>query len=324
MQEQIRLTGPFSIHRYLHKLQSLPTFSGSAPPSLYVCLYDFLVDDDVRVREAAASATGVLLSNNTWDEADVWFLWGLARSHISSVTPSAAASAILYNVWQVHKTSVILWIEALRRIIGNRNSCMAKARLLSMYPEQVNTTVNSRENSFLLPSKHKSFNEMLLETKSFNDDTFVVEKQNLYIDEIQEIQRWTDLMQRLRPDSQMSVIAADTITWIHQGLTSLYDEVCTPEASRPVDWITQTDATILIIRISQAVKMQARWHYNEVHIDEDALSQSRSQIREIYKKGKERLHPLALSKIYDTIDKSWPDLHASIIKYKRPSDWTKV
>ena len=324
LQEQIRLTGPISIQRYLLALQSLPTVSGTAPPSLYVCLYDFLVDDDVSVREAAASATGVLLSNKSWVEAEILFLWGLARSHISSVTPCAAALAILYNAWQVHKTSVILWLEALRRIIGNENSCVAKARLLSMPPDQLNTTVNSRESTFLLPSKHKSFKDMLLETKRFNDDTFVVEKQNLYIDEIQETQRWTDLMERLRPDNQMSFIAADTITWIHKGLNALYDQVCTPMASGPVDWITQKDATILIIRISQAVKMQARWHYNKVHVDWDALSQSRSQIREIYKKGKERLHPLALSKMYDSIDKSWPDLHASIIKYKRPPDWTKL
>lgn len=249
------------------------------------------------MREVAAQATSLLLSNEALSPSTL-----IPRQKCSSLSPPAAASELLNAIAQVHRTSVIVWLESVRRLTGVDDSMSRKARLLSLSSKQTGETGPVDQKVPLLPLPLlRSFGEMLLSTKKMNDETFAVEKQNLYVDDIQEARRWANILTQLRPGCHGGVRAKATeiIAWIHEGLAVLIEELETPSTPGPVDWIAEPDATTLIIRLALVTKVQAKWYDCGGFGDDEAaaLTHSKEQWDKIMMMGAQRLHPLALFEI---------------------------
>lgn len=173
-----------------------------------------------------------------------------------------------------------------------------KARLLSLSSKQTGETGPVDQKVPLLPLPLlRSFGEMLLSTKKMNDETFAIEKQNLYVDDIQEARRWASILTRLRPGCHGGVRpkAAEVIAWIHEGLAVLIKELETSSTPGPIDWIAEPDATTLIIKLALITRVQAQWYDHGVFDDDKAaaLMHSKEQWDTIMVMGAQRLHPLA-------------------------------
>ena len=263
-------------------------------------MYDFLTDDDEEVREIATKATSVLLSNNARDLST-----SLLKDSRFAFSPSVAATELLNALGQLAKTSIVVWLEAVRKVTGVDDSLATRAMLLSLSSEQIQTIPykNMGQDRSSLPLSLRPFKDLLSKKYQINDETFAVEKQNLYVDEIQEGRRWTQLMANLRPDSDpIREKAAEVLEWIHQGLLALLDELqTTPDPLKSVDWMEEPDALTLIIRLVFATKAQADWHTNEVHVDEPALLSSRSMWAKVCRLGKRRLHPLVYVEVQRSV-----------------------
>ena len=248
------------------------------------------------MREAAAKATSILLSNESLALPTM-----ISQKQCYSLDPSAAASELLNAIAQVHQNSVIVWLEAIRRLTAVDDSMSGRARLLSLPSTLAGEIGPFDENVSSLPPTLRSFEEVLLSTKEMDDETFAVEKQNLYTDEIQEARRWANVLSRLRPGVQVHAKAAKVISWIHEGLAVLISELQTSSTPSPVDWIAEPDATTLMIRLALTTKVQAHWCHHAISVDAGALGHSQQQWERVAKIGAKRLHPLAQLEIQRSV-----------------------
>lgn len=81
--------------------------------------------------------------------------------------------------------------------------------------------------------------KMLAEALRFDDSLFVIEEQNLFIDEVREVSRWSDVLQKLQwtvGDACLATLNA----WVAEGLGSLAVQMQKPDG--PLGWASSPDA----------------------------------------------------------------------------------
>lgn len=294
----MRINGPISIQLLVQSVLPLLPTTIRPLPGLYVCLYDFLIDDDVEVREAAAKATSLLLSSEPKTASS-----SVLQQRNPSLNPATAALELLNAVALVHQSSIIVWLESVRRLTGVDDSLSTRAKLVSLSSTLTEDTGVLDQSVPELPLALRPFADILLETKQINDETFAVEKQNLYVDDIQEARRWTELLTKLRPGHRAHTKAAEVVSWLHDGLATLMREIQEDKASSrssppsPVDWMEEPDAMTVIIRLALVTRVQAAWHDAGVLVDEAALIRLRKEWKEVVEAGAGRLHPLVVCEV---------------------------
>ena len=183
-------------------MSSLKTFQTCLRPStseasrdprlldVYIALYDTLIDDDDEVREEGARIVSWTLSSPCSSST---------AGPNMSLSPIAATALLLQFLKEQYKDSIKLFDEGL-------------SRLLSQDRRKTGAT-----RGHLIPVKS------LLEVSMEEDNSlFIEEKQNLYMDEVQEVERWADLLCGLDSPTVHARVSLPFIgEWAFEGLEAL-------------------------------------------------------------------------------------------------------
>lgn len=193
---------------------------GSLQVQCALALYDGLNDDDEDLRALAAEISSFLLGNP------------LEQATLSEpLTPPAAANVILEKL--------VLTCRKEPWIAGN---CIN--RLL-----QRNSKTFSRPLSVLARLEEIAQEETLL---------FVVEKQNLYRDEIKEAKVWSRVLQSLSPLNASHHDICRLTDWTMNGLDTLITYAAI-ENDGPLGWTSKPDSFALGMRVILAAETLLVW-----------------------------------------------------------------
>ncbi|KAK6864176.1 hypothetical protein PG995_000704 [Apiospora arundinis] len=152
-----------------------------------LALYDALNDDDEEIREVAAMATEPILGR--------------------SVVAMEANRRLL--AWLVEHYGATT-------STGNELQIQVASRMMGHYP------LTSRLRSDTVLGQWQPAEQQLASAMRFDDSLFVIEEQNLYIDEVREARRWRVAFQGISyNDNSSSEVLAALVEWTTSGLKTL-------------------------------------------------------------------------------------------------------
>jgi len=223
LSEETEFTTRFAAVQSLHSFaRSLRPTEGSpcADASLldiYLIMYDMLNDDDEELRDIAASTASWVLS-------------------YSSVSPSTAvvlgplnASALLAKfILDQYSDSM----QLTRRVI----------RYLSGQEPRIS---GSDDQTHLVPVA-----DLIAKYCQERTALFVEEKQNLFIDEVREIDVWSPALVQLKRNSYPETLVRQISSWVSEGLEYLSGHIA-HEAGRDglLGWISRPESFTLGVRL---------------------------------------------------------------------------
>ncbi|KAI8966857.1 putative death-receptor fusion protein-domain-containing protein [Daldinia sp. FL1419] len=187
-----------------------------------MALYDALNDDDDEVRAAAALVATPLLSNQ----------------HLISVE---AGRRLLQ--WLSERYGEVDEFRA-------HVACRMTGNLPSLPPSalaQGSSNGNSSAAKLLLEGWTPAAAQ-LTEAMRFDDSLFVIEEQNLYVDEVREAHRWSNIFSSL-PRESSSEATAVLSQWCLSGLDTLSRIVAAEGTDGPLGWTSKPEVFAICARI---------------------------------------------------------------------------
>lgn len=184
---------------------------------VYLALYDMLNDDDEEIRDLTASTASWVLS-------------------YSSVSPGKAialsslnASGLLATfIAQSYSTSRYLCNKTLRYIVGQKTRASSSAGRKRLAP----------------------VSDLIAELRKESTVLFVAEKQNLFIDEIRELDVWTEALFRLAESSYDDSLFPGVCQWVLEGLAYLSGLVANQALTDGfLGWTAKPEIYTLVMRI---------------------------------------------------------------------------
>ncbi|KAF3063498.1 tRNA (cytidine(32)-2'-O)-methyltransferase non-catalytic subunit TRM732 [Daldinia childiae] len=207
------------------KLTSTEKNSDSAHLPWLIALYDALNDDDDEVRAAAAAVATPLLSNQRLISVEAGrrlLHWLLAHyGHVDEFRAHVAC-----------------------RLTGNHPSSPSSSRVP---PEQGHTSIKPSTANRLLEGWIPAESQ-LTEAMRFDDSLFVVEEQNLYVDEVREAHRWINIFSSL-PQQSSSEATAALSQWCLSGLETLSRIAAAESTDGPLGWTSKPEVFAICARI---------------------------------------------------------------------------
>lgn len=171
-------------------------FDADLSLGIILSAYDALNDDDDEIRDVASEVAAKALH----------LLNSKSRSRL--LTPTSARQSIALNISKTYPTSRKLCIEGTKRMVQ---------------PAFANTSSPIPASSIII--------------KGFERDNtlFVIEKQNLYIDEVREAVLWAQVLKRLSARAIPGSLAAALSVWVIEGLDELISRARTHNDG-PLGW----------------------------------------------------------------------------------------
>ena len=221
--EETEFTTRFAAVQSLHSFaRSLRPVGGSPRTDaslldIYLILYDMLNDDDEELRDIAASSASWVLS-------------------YSEVSPDAAvalgplnASALLAKFIIKHYSDSV---QLTRRVI----------RYLTGQEPRIS---GSDEQTHLV-----AVSDLVAENCQERTALFVEEKQNLFIDEVREIDVWSPALRQLRRNAYPETLVRQISSWVSEGLEHLSGHIA-QDAGRDglLGWISRPESFVLGVRL---------------------------------------------------------------------------
>ncbi|KAI1096449.1 putative death-receptor fusion protein-domain-containing protein [Rostrohypoxylon terebratum] len=185
-----------------------------------LALYDALNDDDDEVRAAAALAATPLLSNQ----------------RLISVE---AGRRLLHRLLFWYGTTDEFKAHVACRMIGH-------------IATPISDGVGGGVSPANLLSSWTPASTQLAEAMRFDDSLFVVEEQNLYVDEVREVRRWSNVFSSLltpTPTSPSSLVEITLSQWILAGLQTLTDLARSEGKDGPLGWMSKPEVFAICARI---------------------------------------------------------------------------
>ncbi|KKK22927.1 hypothetical protein ARAM_005405 [Aspergillus rambellii] len=185
---------------------------------VYLILYDLLNDDDEELRDIAASTAS----------------WILSFSSVSppqknvTLSPLNASELFAAFIAENYPSSQLLGSRAIRYILGQESrigDSTSNARLLT-----VSTVIHElRQDSTIL---------------------FEEEKQNLFVEEVREIDIWSGVLSQLAHSSYNEPLLKETFQWVCEGL-SCFSETLASENGEDglIGWTSKPETYILGVRV---------------------------------------------------------------------------
>lgn len=218
---------------------------------VYLAIYDTLRDDDEDVRAKGATIVSWILSTPTPPESNQPIFGDV------SLSPPAAVAKLLEFICTSYRDSAELFRECISRITGIS---------VDERTEEVTTDKSSKD---LKASDHQPADpapfplltpvQTLLATARKEDSSlFAQEKQNLYVDPVQEAQRWASCIHFLSPSAFQSGLAIQLEKWAVEGLECLI-ETAGNEVDGPLGWSSKPEVFVLGVRVLEAVKVVKAW-----------------------------------------------------------------
>lgn len=194
---------------------------------IYLVLYDMLNDDDEELRDIAASAASWVLS-------------------YSSISPDAAlalgplnASELLSKfITEHYSDSVYFARRILKYLTGQEARISGSDDQSSLSPVSVLMAQYCQESTVL----------------------FVEEKQNLFIDEVREVDVWCRVLPQLKANSYPETLIRQVSSWVSEGLEYINQIVKQdPEGDGLLGWTSKPEVFSLSFRvISLAAALSGR------------------------------------------------------------------
>lgn len=208
-----------SLHSFSRGLRA----SGNSPRTeaslldVYLVLYDMLNDDDEELRDIAASTASWVLS-------------------YSSVSPSTAVALGPLN-----------GSELLASFIIEHYSHSAQlTRRVVRYLTGLEPRISGSDNN----SRLVAVSELVMEYRQESTVLFVEEKQNLFIDEVREVDVWISALAHLKRDAYSRGLVQQVSSWVSDGLEHL-TEYLGQNAGKDglLGWISKPESFTLNVRL---------------------------------------------------------------------------
>ncbi|EGC46735.1 HEAT repeat protein [Histoplasma capsulatum var. duboisii H88] len=196
------------------------------PYLLQTCLvlYGMLIDDDEGIRYLAAQAASILFSlefNNT--------------NQATALLPLAASSKLADILAEDFIDSTTLCAEAMGRFLGL----------------PINLLVPSIDSTTSLTPVPRLLEKF--QTKS--TVLFQEEKQNLFVEDVREVETWAKVLTRiiLRPGN--THFALQLYSWVSEGISALIDAMGEAGGDGVLGWVSNPDVFILGVRVIRGAKI---------------------------------------------------------------------
>lgn len=242
----------------------------------YIALYDTLVDDDEDIRDQGAATVSLLLSA---------FQTNRSVKHVSnrSLSPPAAKRRLLQYLNEAYRTSRTLCHRALEKLTDSQLSSSGDAVSRSRDDEG---EIKLRPVAEILAYAHKP-----------QLAVFVEEKQNLYIDSVEEAEVWAKVLVGLDPDAWNAKLAAPLETWTMEGLLHLI-QTCKENKDAPLGLTSKPGIYTLFIRVilsAEILSSRTEVPLTEGHMSGDVFI---ALLRELLELGRRaRLHDLLIRRL---------------------------
>ncbi|KAJ6155183.1 hypothetical protein N7470_005749 [Penicillium chermesinum] len=184
---------------------------------LYLILYDMLNDDDEELRDLAASSASYVLSYST-------------------VSPGAAVALGPLNA------SALL----ARFIMTQYSDSMHFARRLIRYLTGQEPRISGSDRQ----SQLTPVSELIAEYRQESTVLFVEEKQNLFIDEVREVDVWSQALLQLQRVAFPETLVRQISGWVSEGLEYLFSLFSRDSGKDGLlGWVSKPEAFTLGIRV---------------------------------------------------------------------------
>ena len=195
---------------------------------IYLILYELLNDDDEDVREVAASAASIIL-----DSEQI-----VPRSHLK-LSPLAASENLAVFLATEFRSEPEFPIAVLVR---------------TWFP----SSVNVKRGNFKWVIEYFSIKVLLQDLRRDSTTLFEEEKQNLYVDDIRELQIWSNILKSTeRPETGFLNSLGD---WVSVALRDLRDHLNDKvEFEGPPGLTFQAEILILFVRVIELAGVVLHW-----------------------------------------------------------------
>ena len=267
-----RLAAVQSIKCFLDSLlDSSEDASSEALLGVYIALRDALVDDEEEVRDLAAKVVCKLLSRPSSAS-------GEEKSQHISLSPAAARPKMTNFIKSQWSWSGKMCEEAVLRLVG------------VPFPQRI----GSETASVASPSCVRPFAVLLQQARMPDTVLFVEEKQNLYIDEVEEARSWANLLSESRSAGIATTAISTLSAWTMEGL-ALLAKTAAEEEDGPLGWTSKPEVYTLGMRVLLSAKV--------LMSHEVEFSKCRKLFEDILQNGiKRQLHELWIAEIYDVLE----------------------
>jgi hypothetical protein len=184
---------------------------------VYLALYDMLNDDDDEIRDIAASTASWVLSHSSVSpDADV------------TLAPLNASALLADFIIDNYSESALLGQRVLRYLTG-----------------QESRISGSNERSHLV-----AVSDQIAEHRQESTVLFEEEKQNLFIDDIREVELWSRALLRLSRSVHTEIPIREITSWAFDGLSYICSLVGSgAESDGLIGWVSKPEIFTLGFRV---------------------------------------------------------------------------
>lgn len=199
--------------------------------------YDILNDDDDELRDIGVSIAADMLAAPKLHPTSKREAW----------VPLAASQHILKSVVRRYRRSSALCSVGIQRLTGSKYSQSEHAL-------------------------HPSSENMLAESGREDSALFVIEKQNLYIDEIREANRWSAVLRKLSAraiaTNEGNGASLALFEWVSNGLAAVLKKAQNIDSA--LGWCSNSENFILVWRILCGAEVLIFWACKQMEISKKA------------------------------------------------------
>lgn len=266
-----------SLHSFSRGLRSVGNPPRTEPHLLdiYLVLYDMLNDDDEELRDIAASTASWVLS-------------------YSSVSPNAAVALGPLN------SSALLVSFIIEHYSGSAQLAKRVVRYLTGQEPRISGSDNN--------TRLAAVSDLVAEYSQESTILFVEEKQNLFIDEVREVDIWIQALARLKRDAYPKDLVQQVSSWVSRGLEYLM-EYLGQNTGRDglLGWISKPESFALCVRLislSSGFASSSFGAPNDLAVGPEVL---RKQLETLLDTGRSAaMHNELLSRIQSGLDLGVP------------------
>ncbi|KAL2863435.1 THADA/TRM732 family protein [Aspergillus lucknowensis] len=252
--------------------------SGSPPRvdrvflNVYLILYDLLNDDDEEIRDIAASTASYVLSYSS-----------VSPGRAVTLSPLNASELFASFIADCYVNSELLCTRAVRYILGEkpRIGDASEAELLAV---STITADLRRERTIL----------------------FEEEKQNLFIEEVREIDIWSGVLARLEMGSFGESLLEEVFSWVSEGL-ACFSEILTglDGEDGPIGWIAKPEAYTLGVRLISLASVMISKEFRASSMLGDRRTVLKDRLQTLLECGKKALlHDDLVSRMQLALERS--------------------
>ena len=198
----------------------------------------------------------------------------------------AATSELLKLLLMYYTNTEELFLESIRRVLGVNH-------VLTDFETDRSPHDSNQLN--LQPFRELFRDAMLMDT-----NLFVEEKQNLFIDEVQEAQRWIGVLSQGYPNGKDNILVSKVGLWTQDALDVLLEQA-TSEVDGPLGWTSTKEVFVLGMQVLLLAGVLLEWTEQSDKTKGRILRRSLELLSEVG--GKMHLSVLWLDQIENTLSR---------------------